>query len=461
MRAHLRLTCCCCYWLTCLFIFLISICYGNHISSDKDKTLVDNGGNPRRDELSTSYRVQRMLINLGNDNFHKDQIDFDISYGGDEEDEEDYFEPNTTEKGRFLGSPCDKTCNPDLQHVICDSATSLCDCEKSYPVRLGPTKGCAKPKRLGEQCFYRATCTFTDQHATCMQILHNAVCDCDEGYHKVAITRSNKKSFCVEDLVTISTDLPTLFGVASGIAVLGGLICFVLKLSNPTRPTNRYVDAHHGPTMLFMSDTGIPMTIAGRSSSRTSQRSDPGPLSCSTFGRRTSSGNSGRGPLVPASRAGSRRPSLASMHSSISSARSYSAKRLEKERNEKEQRLALHELRNLKHREQELQTDLQGVPIPSPRTPHDDLLPSVDEGKETHHNEIATTSKNDMSYASTSTAMTHSERTKTELLSCSTIKGMSSDTETAFNTPIAHTSNRKNNNETAGNCSNVVDIFES
>lgn len=49
------------------------------------------------------------------------------------------------------------------------------------------------------------------------------------------------------------------------------------------------------------------MTIAGRSSSRTSQRSDPGPLSCSTFGRRTSSGNSGRGPLVPASRAGAAR----------------------------------------------------------------------------------------------------------------------------------------------------------
>lgn len=96
MRAHLRLTCCCCNWLTCLFIFFISNCYGNHVSSDKDKTLVDNGGNPRRDELSTSYRVQRMLINLDNDNFQKDQIDFDISYGGDEEDEEDYFEPNTT-----------------------------------------------------------------------------------------------------------------------------------------------------------------------------------------------------------------------------------------------------------------------------------------------------------------------------------------------------------------------------
>lgn len=49
------------------------------------------------------------------------------------------------------------------------------------------------------------------------------------------------------------------------------------------------------------------MTIARRPSSRTSQRSDPGPLSCSTFGRRTSSGGNGRGPIVPASRAGAAR----------------------------------------------------------------------------------------------------------------------------------------------------------
>jgi len=50
------------------------------------------------------------------------------------------------EKGRYLGSPCDvvSSCNSELQHVFCDSITGLCECEKFYPVRLGPTKGCAK-----------------------------------------------------------------------------------------------------------------------------------------------------------------------------------------------------------------------------------------------------------------------------------------------------------------------------
>lgn len=76
---------------------------------------------------------------------------------------------------------------------------------------------------------------------------------------------------------------------------------------------------------------------------------------------------------------GSRRPSLASIHSSTSSARSYSARRLERERNEKEHRLALQELRL--HRQREQQQQQQSAPTPSPRTPHstDELLPSVDE----------------------------------------------------------------------------------
>lgn len=87
--------------------------------------------------------------------------------------------------------------------------------------------------------------------------------------------------------------------------------------------------------------------------------------------------------------AGSRRPSLASIHSSISSARSYSAKRLERERNEKEQRLALQELKTIKQRGQELQ-DIQGISTPDLRTLHstDDLLPSVDEGKEVYQNKV-------------------------------------------------------------------------
>lgn len=100
---------------------------------------------------------------------------------------------------------------------------------------------------------------------------------------------------------------------------------------------------------------------------------------------------------------GSRRPSLASLHSSVSSARSYSAKRLERERNEKEQRQALQELRLSRQRDsdaaqhqpaqpqQQLQLQQQtGTPSPSPRTPHstDELLPSVQEDKEAFYNEV-------------------------------------------------------------------------
>lgn len=89
-------------------------------------------------------------------------------------------------------------------------------------------------------------------------------------------------------------------------------------------------------------------------------------------------------------RIGSRRPSLASVHSSTSSSRSYSARRLEKERNDKEQRQALQELRLAKQREQTQQQQQQVVPTPSPRTPHstDELLPSVEEGKEVFYNEV-------------------------------------------------------------------------
>lgn len=87
---------------------------------------------------------------------------------------------------------------------------------------------------------------------------------------------------------------------------------------------------------------------------------------------------------------GSRRPSLASLHSTGSSARSYSARRLERERNEKEQRQALQELRLTKQREQQQQQQQQIAPTPSPRTPHstDELLPAVDEGKELFYNEV-------------------------------------------------------------------------
>ncbi|XP_033362090.1 uncharacterized protein LOC117240229 isoform X4 [Bombus vosnesenskii] len=321
LPSALRLTCCR-SWLLLLicFVFLVSGC-----SCDT-----------RPDRLT-----RRLLAgdDVRGSSYDDDDDDDDVY-----DDDQDYFEHNiTAAKGQYLGSPCDVSCNPELQHVFCDTVTGFCECEKFYPVRLGPTKGCAKPKRLGEQCFYRATCTFADQHSTCTQVQHNAVCDCEQGYHRVALSRPNKKVFCAEDLVLITTDIPTLLCIASGIAVFTAMICFVLKLFSRARYSRprHYANANHAPPMLFSSDTG------------------------------------------------SRRPSLTSVHSSTSSARSYSARRLEKERNEKEQRQALQELRLAKQREQQQQQQQQIAPTPSPRTPHsmDELLPSVEEGKEVFYNE--------------------------------------------------------------------------
>ncbi|XP_060825478.1 uncharacterized protein LOC132912233 isoform X4 [Bombus pascuorum] len=327
LPSALRLTCCR-SWLLLLicFVFLVSGC-----SCDT-----------RPDRLTRGL--------LAGDDVRGSSYDDDDADDDAYDDDQDYLEHNiTAAKGQYLGSPCDVSCNPELQHVFCDTVTGFCECEKFYPVRLGPTKGCAKPKRLGEQCFYRATCTFADQHSTCTQVQHNAVCDCEQGYHRVALSRPNKKVFCAEDLVLITTDIPTLLCIASGIAVFTAMICFVLKLFSRARYSRprHYANANHAPPMLFSSDTG------------------------------------------------SRRPSLTSVHSSTSSARSYSARRLEKERNEKEQRQALQELRLAKQREQQQQQQQQIAPTPSPRTPHsmDELLPSVEEGKEVFYNEqVPTTS---------------------------------------------------------------------
>ncbi|XP_011862695.1 PREDICTED: uncharacterized protein LOC105559197 isoform X2 [Vollenhovia emeryi] len=388
LPSALRLTscCCCCCWLllTCLVVFLIPApCTSDTPQRIASRTRERSAGDDNAALYVPSYLDDDAEV------YEDEQIST-----GNGDLEEDWSDRNiTAEKGRYLGSPCDVVCNPELQHVFCDSITGLCECEKFYPVRLGPTKGCAKPKKLGEQCFYRATCTFADQHSTCTQIQHNAVCDCEEGYHRVALSRPNKKVFCAEDLVLITTDLPTLLCIASGIAIFTAMICFVLKLFSRARYSRprHYANANHAPPMLFSTDTGIP--LHGRPSSRLSERSgSAGPLSCA-FTRRPSSGGS-RGPLVPASRAGSRRPSLASIHSSTSSSRSYSARRLEKERNDKEQRQVLQELR-LAKRDPVQQQQQQVVPTPSPRTPHstDELLPSVEEGKEVFYNEqVPTTS---------------------------------------------------------------------
>ena len=60
------------------------------------------------------------------------------------------------------------------------------------------------------------------------------------------------------DLSIITSDLPTLLGVTTGIFVLAGLICMVLHLFSKTKyPRTRNLgDTHFGPPVLFNSDTG-------------------------------------------------------------------------------------------------------------------------------------------------------------------------------------------------------------
>ena len=69
-------------------------------------------------------------------------------------------------------------------------------------------------------------------------------------------------------MATITADLPTLFGVTSGIAVLAGLICMVLHLFSKTKyPRPRHFgDANLAPPILFSSDTGTvyPRVSSGR-----------------------------------------------------------------------------------------------------------------------------------------------------------------------------------------------------
>ena len=62
----------------------------------------------------------------------------------------------------------------------------------------------------------------------------------------------------VSDLSGLASDLPTLLGVTTGIAVLAGLICMVLHLFSKTKypRTRHFADAHNGPPVMFASDTG-------------------------------------------------------------------------------------------------------------------------------------------------------------------------------------------------------------
>lgn len=124
----------------------------------------------------------------------------------------------------YIGAPCDVRCNSKLHHVTCDKATKLCTCEKRYPVMIGLVKGCAKrkfycmspafplitivnirnhkkkipAKKLGEQCFYEQTCMYNDANSLCVQVRHNALCQCKGGFHSVSYLKPTKRVFCTE-----------------------------------------------------------------------------------------------------------------------------------------------------------------------------------------------------------------------------------------------------------------------
>lgn len=53
-------------------------------------------------------------------------------------------------------------------------------------------------KRLGEQCFYDLACLHNDENSVCMQINHNAICDCREGWHSVTHLKPTRRTFCTQ-----------------------------------------------------------------------------------------------------------------------------------------------------------------------------------------------------------------------------------------------------------------------
>ncbi|XP_016965810.1 uncharacterized protein LOC108034989 isoform X2 [Drosophila biarmipes] len=383
-------------------------------------TTVDLNGSPGRqqDEPLEKRPRKRDAANVPDDD----------EYGSypDDVDELEALLNNKSAKGKYIGAPCNELkCDVKLLHVSCDKESQTCSCERNYPVQLGLIKGCAKPKKLGDQCFYDETCIYNDENSLCVQVRHNAMCQCASGFHSVSYVKPTRRVFCTPDLSELSSDLPTLLGVSTGIAVLAGLICMVLHLFSKTKyPRHRnYGDASIPPPILFSSDTGIPLTVhSARPSSRSSIRSTG---SIGSYGnRRASSGGLGggaggggasgaggggggasgsgsKGILVSTSRTGSRRPSLASVHSTSSSVRSYSMMRFEKETQQKEIRqemkLRLARLQQQQHLTQNKPQIVIGEALmqhgalsrvtmatPSPLTPNslDELLPSLDENQE-------------------------------------------------------------------------------
>lgn len=58
------------------------------------------------------------------------------------------------------------------------------------------------------------------------------------------------------DIASLTSDLPTLLGVTTGIAVLAGLICMVLHLFSKYPRHRNFGDAHLQPPIMYSTDTG-------------------------------------------------------------------------------------------------------------------------------------------------------------------------------------------------------------
>ncbi|XP_065360347.1 uncharacterized protein LOC135954197 isoform X1 [Calliphora vicina] len=264
------------------------------------------------DDTLTNYQ-RRLLMRREAANV-PDFDDDDSSYHDDELDEYEILINNKSALGKYIGAPCNNSkCESTLLHVTCEKDTNTCGCEKNYPVQLGLIRGCDKPKKLGEQCFYDETCQYNDENSLCVQVRHNAMCQCADGFHSVSYTKPTRRVFCTQDIDELNSDLPTLLGVCVGIGVLAGLICMVLHLFSKTKyPRHRnFGDANLPPPIMYSSET----VQSGRPSSRSSIRSSGG--SIGSYGnRRSSTGGAGgnssatagsKGILVSTSRTGAAR----------------------------------------------------------------------------------------------------------------------------------------------------------
>lgn len=53
-------------------------------------------------------------------------------------------------------------------------------------------------RKLGEQCLHDLVCQHYDQNALCIQVRHNALCQCRGDYHSVSYLKPTKRVFCTQ-----------------------------------------------------------------------------------------------------------------------------------------------------------------------------------------------------------------------------------------------------------------------